>query len=90
MDTPALNIKINSIRISGVDTGSAFGIGNNYFIDWKTSSKTNAGFGRLNGDHDTLPYNVFHVDDPDFQDMVEISKGDMQEPQNDRGEDQNG
>ncbi len=65
-----LQININSIRIADVDTGSAVAIGNNYFFDWQTYSKTNNGFGRLSGDRNSMADAVFRVDDPDYQDMI--------------------
>ncbi|BCV20282.1 hypothetical protein [Moorella sp. Hama-1] len=66
----SLQININSLRIADVDTGSAVAIGNNYFYDWHTFSKTNNGFGRLSGDYNYLSDPVFGVEDPDWQDML--------------------
>lgn len=65
-----LQININTLRIANVDTGSAVAIGNNYFFDWQTFSKSNNGFGRLSGDRNSLTDTIFQVDDPDFQDMI--------------------
>jgi len=65
-----LQINIHTLRIADVDTGSAVAIGNNYFFDWQTYSKTNNGFGRLSGDHNSMADAVFRVDDPDYQDMI--------------------
>lgn len=65
-----LQININTLRIADVDTGSAVAIGNNYFFDWQTYSKTNSGFGRLNGDQSSMTNAAFKVDDPDWQDMI--------------------
>lgn len=65
-----MQINIHAIRIAEVDTGSAVAIGNNYFIDWQTYNKMNNGFGRLNGDQNSLADSSFLVDDPDWQDMI--------------------
>lgn len=65
-----LQININTLRIANVDTGSAVAIGNNYFFDWQTFSKSNNGFGRLSGDRNSLTDTIFQVDDPDWQDMI--------------------
>ncbi len=65
-----LQININTLRVSNVDTGSAIAIGYNYFADWQTYSKSNSGFGRLSGDSNSLTDMKLMVDDPDFQDMV--------------------
>lgn len=65
-----MQINIHTIRIAEVDTGSAVAVGNNYFIDWQTYNKMNNGFGRLNGDDNSLADALFRVDDPDWQDMI--------------------
>lgn len=67
---PSLQINIHTIRITDVDTGSAVAIGNNYFFDWKTFSKSNTGFGRLNGDYNSLCDTALEINDPDLQDMI--------------------
>ncbi len=66
----SLQININTIRIADIDTGSAVAIGNNYFFNWQSHSKTNNGFGRINGDRNSLSEAIARVDDPDFQDML--------------------
>ncbi|AKX93219.1 hypothetical protein [Neomoorella thermoacetica] len=65
-----LQINIHTLRIADVDTGSAVAIGNNYFYDWHTCSKTNNGFGRLSGDYNSMVDPAFQIDDPDWQDML--------------------
>ena len=65
----SLQININIIRIADVDTGSAVCVGNNFFYDWQTYSKTNNGFGRLSGDRNSMMEAVYQVDDCDFLDM---------------------
>ncbi|MDF9407989.1 hypothetical protein L7E55_06385 [Pelotomaculum isophthalicicum JI] len=71
-----LQININNLRIADVDTGSAVAIGNNYFFDWKTYSKSNSGFGRLSGDRNSIAEADFKVDDPDWQDMICMDRPD--------------
>jgi len=64
-----IQICINTLRISEVDTGSAVAIGTNYFFGWRNHSKFNSGFGRLSGDQCKLPNSYFKLDDQDIQDM---------------------
>ena len=68
-----LNININILRITDVDTGSVVAVGNNYFCDWRTYSKSNSGFGRLNGDRAAIDDLINMVEDPDLFDMVHQS-----------------
>lgn len=65
-----MQINIQVIRIAEVDTGSAVAVGNNYFVNWKTYHKMNSGFGRLNGDGNSMADALFRVEDPDWQDMI--------------------
>lgn len=67
-----IQINIHNFRISEVDTGSVIAMGHNYFRDWHTINKTNAGLSRLIGDSCNLSDNDFCVDDPDFQDMINL------------------
>lgn len=64
-----VQVNINTLRITNVDTGSAVAIGTSYFCDWRTSSKSNSGFGRVNGDHGSLADLALQVDDPDLEDL---------------------
>ena len=70
MSKISLQINIHTLRIADIDTGSAVGIGNNYFCDWRTYSKVNNGFGRIIGDRNSLSDGVSMVDDSDWQDML--------------------
>lgn len=75
-----LNININTLRITDVDTGSVVAVGNNYFSDWRTCSKSNSGLGRLSGDRAEIADLISMVEDPDLLDMINIEPPEFKRP----------
>ena len=79
-----LNISINILRITDVDTGSVVAVGNNYFCDWRTYAKATAALGACNGDQAAIDDLINMVEDPDLFDMTISEPPELNPPEGKR------
>lgn len=65
-----MTFNIGYIRFSNVENAAAVNFGQSVQADWDAYSKTNAGFGKVTGSHNTFPNASGHVEDPDAIDSI--------------------
>lgn len=65
-----MTFNIGYIRFSNIENAAAVNFGQSVQADWDGYSKTNAGFGKVTGNHNTFPHATGHVEDPDAIDSI--------------------
>ncbi|WP_085524353.1 hypothetical protein [Tuberibacillus sp. Marseille-P3662] len=61
-------IHFDSINVNVIDTTSGIFTGTNHQMNWRTQSKTNSGFGTVEGQNNVIIKPVNTVIDPDTTD----------------------
>lgn len=65
-----MTFNIGYIRFSNIENAAAVNFGQSMQSDWDGYSKTNSGFGKITGNHNTFPEASGYVDDPDGIDTI--------------------
>ncbi|MCI0182759.1 spore germination protein [Sulfoacidibacillus ferrooxidans] len=69
-----MTFNIGYIRFSNIESASAVNFGQSVQADWDAYSKSNTGFGKVTGSHNTFPGTRGHVEDPDVIDSIMAEK----------------